>query len=209
MLIEWFKLQFSTPLGATAQLFGILPLILSFFTFLHRDRKRTVMTKATVDFLFAIHFFLLGEAVGGCLNIVNTVRDIVFSQKGKRRWASRNYIPVLFCTVTVVVAILRFEEWYSLLPMIGSVLAVVGFWCSSVENIRKFNVPATLLWLVYSIKVGSVANIVSNLIAIGSLAVGYVKSRRARLLSSADTKSGVSAEGLNSQQFSAEESENA
>lgn len=178
MLIEWLKAEFSTPLNAAAQIMGIIPLILSFFTFLFHDRKRTIATKATVDFLFGIHFFLLGETVGGCINLVNTARDIVFSQKGRKRWASRAFVPVFFCAVTITVTILRWEAWYNVLPMLGSVLAIIGFWCSDVKNIRKFNVPATLLWLIYSIIILSVSNLISNLIAITSISVGWIKSKK-------------------------------
>lgn len=179
MLLEWLKSEFSTPRNAFAQIMGILPLILTFFTFLYHDRKRTIATKATTDFLFAIHFFLLGETVGGCINLVGTVRDIVFAQKGKKKWASHIGIPILFCAFTVIVTLLRWEAWYNILPMIGSVLAVIGFWCSDVKNIRKFNVPATLLWLVYSIRIGSISNLISNIIAIGSLLVGWIKNKKA------------------------------
>lgn len=177
MLFEWLTAEFSTPLNAVAQIVGIFPLVLSFFTFLFNDRRRVIVIKAVSDLMWAIHFFLLGEVVGGSINTLNTARNLVFSQKHKP-WASRPYIPVLFCILTFLAALIRWREWYSFLPMLGSVFAVIGFWCSDVKNIRKFNLPAVSLWLIYGIMTGSISTILCNTFSILSIIIATVKQRK-------------------------------
>ena len=177
-LIDWFVAEFSDPLNAVAQIIGIIPLTLAFFTFLSNDRRRVIGIKITTDLLWTLHYFLLGEVVGGAVNAINTGRNVVFSKKGHRRWASRTYILVIFCILIALTSLLRWQEWYSFLPMLGSILAAVGFWCSDAENIRKWNLPATSLWLVYCLITGSISGTLCNVLAISSILVAWIKKGR-------------------------------
>ena len=177
MLFEWLAAEFSTPLNAVAQIVGFFPLIITFFTFLPNDRRYVIGSKAVSDLLWAIHFFLLGEVVGGAINAVNTARNVVFSQK-HRKWASRTYIPIVFCVLTVFASLIRWQEWYSFLPMVGSLLAVLGFWCSDVRRIRLFNFPAVILWLAYGLLAGSISAVICNTIAILSILLATGKEYR-------------------------------
>ena len=80
-LFHWLASAFSTPLGAVAQVVGFVPLALALLNFLPRERKHIITIKTAADLLWAVHFFLLGEFVGGAINSLNTVRNLVFSQK--------------------------------------------------------------------------------------------------------------------------------
>lgn len=175
--MNWLVAEFSSPLDAVAQIVGIIPLVLAFFTFLSNDRRRVIGIKIMTDLLWTLHYFLLGEVVGGAVNGINTVRNVVFSQK-HRIWASRPYILVAFCILTALTSLLRWQEWYSFLPMLGSILAAIGFWCSDAQNIRKFNLPAVSLWIVYCIMTGSISGTLCNLLSIISILVAWKKKDR-------------------------------
>lgn len=172
--INWLIAEFSDPLNAVAQIVGFVPLLLSFFIFLPRDRRRVIAYKTVTDLMWALHFFLLGEVVGGSINTINTARNLVFSQK-HRPWASHTFIPILFCILTAVAALIRWQDWYSFLPMAGSILAVIGFWCSSTRNIRRFNLPGVALWLIYGIMTASISAILCNVFSIISILIAEIK----------------------------------
>ena len=171
---DWLAAEFSNPLTATAQIIGFIPLALSFFTFLSNKRAKIIFIKIITDCMWALHFFLLGEIVGGSVNAINTVRNVIFSQK-HRRWASHIAIPIIFGALTVGSALLRWQEWYSFLPMLGSLLAVIGFWCNDPRNIRRLNLPAVLLWLIYGIITGSISATLCNVFSIISILIAEIK----------------------------------
>lgn len=150
------------------QLVGIVPLILAYFVFAFDDRRKIIMFKTSSDLLWALHFLLLGELSGAIVNLINTVRNLIFSQKEKK-WCQHIFIPVFFCILTVICTFLSGDGIKSLFPAIGSCLAVIGFWCSSPQNIRRFNLPAVTLWLIYGIITGSVSTIISNSLSIISI----------------------------------------
>ncbi len=181
-IIEFFTLDPSEPIYFIGQLVGFIPLILAFVTFSLSKREHILVSKTLSDLLSAVHFFLIGEVVGGAVCIVNTGRGFVFYNKGKR-WASGIYIPIVFSILTLLTTLVRWQGWYTLLPAVGSVLAVVGFWCNRPRLVRLFNLPAVTLWLIYSIITESISATLINIISIISIivttAVELINRRRA------------------------------
>ena len=72
----------------------------------------------------------------------------------------------------------------SLLPALGSSIAVVGLWCSDTAHIRAFSFPGISLWLIYSILTHSYTHMISNLITLLSIAVGMIRDIRKKRQSS-------------------------
>ena len=182
-LIGFFTLDPSDPIRFAGQLVGFIPLILSFVTFSLSKRGHILISKTFSDLTSVVHFFLLGEVVGGAVCLVNTGRGIIFYNKGKK-WASGIHIPIIFCALTLLTTLLQWKGWYTLLPAVGSVLAVIGFWCNRPRLVKLFNLPAVTLWLIYSIIITSISATIINIISIITILVsmlrelvGYVKSR--------------------------------
>ena len=123
--------SFAHPVTAIAQILGFIPVFLGFFIFRNVSRRTSIAIKAVSDFLSAVHFLLLGASTGCAINFVNTARGICFAQKGKRAWASGVWMPILFCICTVIGSCLGWTGAIILLPMLGSCLAVIGYWCNA------------------------------------------------------------------------------
>ena len=161
--------QFADPVTAIAQIMGFIPMIMGFFVFYSNDRKKTLATKAVCDTLFVVHFFMLSQWTGGLVCIVNALRGILFSQKGRFKWSSTLFLPILFCLLTIGSSLMGWTGAKSLLPMIGSCLAVIGYWCHKPHYLRRFNLVGIGLWLIYGILTLSVSTVIGNSIYIGSI----------------------------------------
>ena len=176
-LFDWFYFGFNNTQDIIAQIIGFIPLILSCITFSQKDRKKIIMLKGCSDFLWAIHFFMLGEFSGGAINTVNTFRNIVFSQKGKK-WANHIMIPIAFIIFTLVCSLVNFQGVKDILPVIGSCLAIIGFWQTNISYLRIFNLCGIVLWLIYDILKVSISAIVSCIMSIISILVGMLRMYR-------------------------------
>lgn len=170
--------SFAHPVTAAAQLIGFVPVFMGFFIFRNVSRKTSIVLKAVSDFLSAVHFLLLGATTGCAINFVNTARGICFAQKGKYPWASGIWMPVIFCLATTVSSILSWTGLISLLPLVGSCLAVVGYWCTDPRNLRWFNFAGIFLWLIYGVITLSVPTVVGNTISLSSIALTQWKTRK-------------------------------
>ena len=171
-MISYFQdlaAQFTDPVKAIAQLLGLIPMVLGFFVFYFNDRKKTLRVKTVCDTLFSLHFFLLGQWTGGAVCVVNAFRGLAFAQRGKGKWNSNWFLPVLFCVLTVGGSLLGWTGIKSLLPMTGSVLAVIGYWCNDTKKLRRFNFAGISLWLIYAVITMSVSAIISNCVYLVSI----------------------------------------
>ena len=126
---EELAASFTHPVTAVAQILGFIPVVLGFFIFRNVRRGTSIALKATSDFISAVHFFLLSAPTGCAINVVNTVRGFFFAQKGRKKWASGIWIPIVFCFATALSTALSWAGFISILPLLGSCLAVVGYWC--------------------------------------------------------------------------------
>lgn len=172
---EELAAQFTNPLTAIAQILGFIPVVMSFFIFRSNKRTTIIAAKAVSDGISSLHFLLLGEATGCAINCVNIFRGICFSQKDKKPWASGVWIPIAFCSLTVGSSLLGWTGTESFLPMIGSCLAVMGYWCRKTAYLRLFNFIGLSFWIVYGVITFSVPTVVQNLIAVISIAITQLR----------------------------------
>ena len=161
--------QFTNPVTALAQILGFIPMFLGFFVFYYNDRKKAIAVKAACDGMFVAHFSLLGQWTGAAVCAVNVLRGLLFAQRGKKKWLSLMWVPVLICLLTIGGSILGWTGWESVLPMVGSVLAVIGYWCNDTRLLRRFNFAGISLWLVYGIITMSVPTIIGNCVYLISI----------------------------------------
>ena len=89
-------------------------------------------------------------------------------------------VPIVFGVLTLASSIIQWQGVYSLLPTVGSLLAIVGFWFNNPRTVKLINLPAVALWLVYSIITGSISTTIINAISITtiiiSLAVDFIRT---------------------------------
>ena len=171
-MTEYFRnlsQQFTDPYLAVAQIMGFVPMFLGFFVFYFNNRKRAIAIKAVCDALFTVHFIMLSQWTGAAVCAVNFLRGILFSQRGQNKYLSMLWVPVLICGLTVGGSLLTWAGPLSLLPMFGSVIAAVGYWCNNTDHLRKFNLVGVSLWLIYAVLTMSVSSMIGNTISIVSI----------------------------------------
>ena len=134
--------------------------------------------------LFSVNYLLLGAAVGGILNILATVRAIVFLFKEKLK-ADRMPWFVGFVLSYVAVYVLNFTVFrkeptlfnlaIELLPVIGMTALNVGFRLKDAAAVRKCGLVSSPAWLVYNIFVGSWGAIICEILTLISIFVGMLR----------------------------------
>ncbi len=164
-------------LNLIAQVAGILGTTMIFFSFTARKRPHILLGKLTADVLWMTHYFLIGAYSGAALNILAIGRESVFYNKEKA-WASSRFWLCLILALTVGSCVLTWEGWLSLLPMVGSSLAVVSYWCTNPLHIRLLALPAQILWLIYGILHFTIPGIAGTLVAIVAIGIGLYKDLR-------------------------------
>ena len=183
-IIEFFTLDPSDPIVFIAQIFGLISLAGNLFTFAVSKRKHIFIAKIFCDFTASINLLMLGATVGGAICGLNVLRSLIFYQRGEKRWASHILVPIFFVALTVGCSLLDWGGVYSLLPTVGSIFAIVGFWQHDPRLIKLFNLPCVTLWMIYNFLSGSIGNSIANAISVVTIlaslimaGIDYLKKR--------------------------------
>jgi len=160
-----------------AQILGVVGIAMSFFIYIARKRSSILLCKFSCDVIWAAHYFLIGAWSGAALNVLAMARETVFFNKDKK-WASSKLWMYLFAGLTLLSGILTWEGPSSLLPAVGSVCAVISFWCTKPLNIRLLAIPAQGLWTIYNIIHRSLTGGISSGLQLISVLLGLARDLR-------------------------------
>ena len=165
-IIEFFTLDPSEPIIFIAQIIGLLSLSGNLFTFAVRKRKNIFIAKIFCDFTASINLLMLGAVVGGAICGLNVIRSLIFYQRGRKKWASHILVPIFFVVLTIGCSLLDWGGIYSILPTVGSIFAIIGFWQDDPRLIKLLNLPCVTLWMIYNVLSGSIGNSIANAISV-------------------------------------------
>lgn len=157
-----------------AQVFGVIGIAVSFFIYIARKRSSILLCKFACDVIWSVHYILIGAWSGAALQFVAMARETVFFHKDKK-WASSRFWLYLFAGLTLLSGILTWEGPSSLLPAVGSVCAVISFWCTKPIHIRLLAIPAQGLWTVYNVIHRSLTGGISSGLQLISVLLGLAR----------------------------------
>ena len=67
------------------QILGIIAILLGFVTYQMKTQKQLLICQTAVSLVFCVHYLLIGATTGMAMNIVNVVRNFVYSRRNEKR----------------------------------------------------------------------------------------------------------------------------
>ena len=175
---ELISLFQGSPVYVASQILGLLLCGLSFFVYYGKKREHILFTKLTSDVLSSIQQAMIGAMTGALINAIAIAREIIFYQRGRKKWADHIVWLIVFIFAMSISPFLTWQGPVSLLPAIGSALAVVAFYCKQPVHTRIFGLFAQGLWFTYTLMTFNLVAALQNLILITSAALGLVRDYR-------------------------------
>lgn len=171
-------------LWQTAQAIGFVGLILNLSHFQAKSRERLLKLQMLAALSFTAHFILLGVAGAGAvavsgavMSFLVAVRNWFFDKKNKYDWARKEYWLYIFLALPILFGFSL--SWnvgiISALPALAVLIASYARWRDKTKLIRYFSVPASTLWLIYHIFVGSIPGTIMESLALLSLFVAIIR----------------------------------
>ena len=162
-------------MNVVAQLFGVGAMIALFSLYQQKSRNRMIAAKMVADICWVAHYGLLGGIAGMIPNFVGIFRELVFVNRGKRRWANTVMWPVVFVAANAILGLRTFHSWFNVLPIAASAFVTVSLWINNPKLTKLISVPVSLAFLIYDIYVGSYVGIVNESIAVGSIGLSFLR----------------------------------
>ena len=153
------------------QILGILAFCILVLSFYKKNTMTILTYQVTSNFIYAVHYFLLGGLSGAFCSAIGMIRNIVFMKikSNKIIWT------IIFLSLYITVTVIFYEKFYSLLPMMGNSSYLISMTNGSRKALLIGGIVNSLMWLIYSIFVGSYACICTESIIIISNTIQLLK----------------------------------
>lgn len=164
-------------MNIAAQIVGIFGIAFSLLSFQLKKRRYIMLFQMTASLMFSAQLFMVGAITGGCLDMISFVRTLIFANNSKK-WASSPLWLVGFIAVMIATGIMTWENIWSILPIMGSVLSTVALWMKRERNIRLVSLLVGPCWMIYNVITGAYTGALSEVIAMTSIVIGLLRHDR-------------------------------
>ena len=159
---------------------GYIAVVENLIIYLSNKRENILIFKLISDVLWAINGFLLTIAnpanlTGAIINVIAIGREFVFYYRFKKRWAGHIIWLYVFILATLISPIMSWAGPVSLLPAVGSVVAVIGFYSKKPNVMRYISFLAQGLWLIYGVIIQNLPVILCNAFVLISAVIGLIR----------------------------------
>lgn len=159
----------------TAQIIGIIALIIIIVSYQFNDRKKLVFLQFFSGIFFSIHFIMLGAYTGGVINIIGVIRAAVYYYKGKYSWSSCVIWPFLFSISGAVISAFTWDSALSILPAVAFACTSIALWIDKTTLTRVFCLGSSVSFIIYNFACTSYSGVLTEAIAICSLLVAFAR----------------------------------
>ena len=158
---------------STANLIGYGGLLLIIASFQFDERKKILGLHLISALFYFVHLLMIGALTGAFMAFFTAIRNLVFMQKTKSRWAKSSLWPVAFIALFIAGGVLTWAGPISLLPVCGMIAGTIARWSTKERTLRLLSLIPSPFWLIYNYSVGSLPALlgessvfISNLIGI-------------------------------------------
>ena len=166
---------------------GILAMAFNILSYQSKSARGVIFMQLFGASLFAASFLMLGQYVGGILNIIAAVRAILFYFKDRTKIDRVGWIPVFIAAYFAVYAatFLVFQKpltpWnfvIELLPVLGMTATSIAYRFEEAGKVRRFGLISSCSWLVYNVNAMALGAIICEVLSLGSIFIGMLRLDR-------------------------------
>ena len=161
------------------QIFGCIAVILGFINYQTKSSKTILIINMITCGVFCVHYLLIGAISGFALNSIGMIRNIVYTNRDKKIFASPLW-PYVFALIMLIAGMITWQDWRSVLMIIGLLVNSLGLSLKKAQHIRYTLMISCPLVLAYDILVHSYGGIVYESMAIISALIGIFRYRNAK-----------------------------
>lgn len=159
-----------------AQICGLIALILTVISVQFKTKEKIVMCFIFANIVVAIQFFLLNAITGGIISIINAIRCIIFYYYKKKDKKPSLAILILFEIIAIVSGMMSWQNIWSILPIMVTIIYTYGLWQDNVTIIRVTTGIAGLGWAIYDLIVMAYVGAIQEFSQLVSAIVSLVRN---------------------------------
>ena len=136
------------------------------------------MCSVLANIFAAIQFFLLGAITGAVVSILNTIRCLVFYFYKKKDLKPSIVVLLIFELIAIISGALSWQNMWSLIPIIVTIIYTYGLWQDNVKVIRRASGIVGFGWAIYDLVVMAYVGAIQETSQLISAIVALYRNRK-------------------------------
>lgn len=160
-------------------IFGLAGIASTIFIYQQKTRVGLLIAKLISDVVWFLYYFFQSAYSGATVAAIGIIRELIFIKKDKK-WAKHNFWLYFFIALAIISAIITWKNWYSILPMIASIVSIISFWIGKPKISRILSFPISACMLSYDLLLSPIAiwGVANEILATSSSIVGLIRLDR-------------------------------
>lgn len=155
------------------QLIGLLGFCILVLSFYKKETVTILTYQVTSNFIYTVHYFLLGGLSGAFCSLIGIIRNIVLIKTNNKK-----IILSVFILLYLIVTIIFYEGIYSIFPMLANSYYLISLTKKDKKSILIGAIISSISWIIYSAFVSSYISIVTESLLIISNSIQFKKINR-------------------------------
>ena len=136
-----------------SQIFGALGVLSAITSYNLKNKNEILIALLIANAMYGIQYCLLNAWSGVLCCAVAVFRSIVYFYYEKRNKKKPLIVLIVFLAILIGVELLVYQDWYSLLPIIGTVGFTWTLWLPNTKHFRKAALLDPIVYFIYDIHV--------------------------------------------------------
>lgn len=156
------------------QLIGGLGILASIISFQCKKHNSIMIFRTLNETIFAVQYILLGAYTGTAMNLIGSVRNILFAKQVEKGKSTKLSI-IIFSLFFAVFGLFTWQGPKSILIIVAKILSTLAYGNKNTTVVRAIVLVTSSCWLIYNLAIWSVAGALCEAFTLGSLVVGIVR----------------------------------
>lgn len=158
-----------------AQIVGVINLIANFLCLQQKSKNKVLIFQIAINLLYMLQFLIIDIKTGIIISSVNSIRCIVFYIYQKKKLKPSCLVLFVFITATIVGGFVTWQNMYSTLAIIGTLLYTYALWQDNIKTIRKCSVIMSSGWIIYNLLIGVYSSAISEAMGLISALIAIIR----------------------------------
>lgn len=168
------KMNGETVIRILSEVAGLLGITANFISFQTKKQSALLWYRTATEMFFAVQYLLLGAYTGLAMNLIGSLRNLVFVREVKR---GKSTVPArfVFSGLFLAFAALTWAGWQSALSGVAKVISTFSYGCSNLMLVRFLALVTGGSWFTYNLTVRSYAGCVCEAVTLLSALIGLFR----------------------------------
>jgi len=158
-----------------AQIVALIIIVLMAVGSHPKTQNKILLYQVSINFLYIIHYKLLGADVAVVISIINTIRTFIFFLYGTKNKHTPLWLLIMIFAISIGAGIYRWTDWTSIFPILATLIYTYGQWQLDPQNTRKSIIGGDICWVIYNFFVFGYVNLIGKIIEIISTSIAHYR----------------------------------